>query len=115
MGNLTRDLELKYTPKGMAIASFGIAINRHWTNDAGEKQEEVTFVDIEMFGKRAEVVGKHFEKGKPIFIEGRLRLDSWEDKTSGKKMQKLRVIAESFEFLGDAAKPKAQEPQESLY
>lgn len=115
MGNLTRDPELKFTPKGMAICSFGIAINHQWKNDAGEKQEDVTFVDIEMFGKRAEVVAGYFKKGKPIFIEGRLKLDSWDDKTTGKKMHKLKVIAESFEFLGDAAKPKAQEPQESLY
>jgi single-strand DNA-binding protein len=100
MGNLTRDPEIKYTPKGMAIAVFGIAVNRVWSNEAGEKQEEVTFIDIEMFGRKAEVVGEYFKKGKPIYIEGRLKLDQWDDKTTGKKMSKLRVVGETFEFLG---------------
>jgi single-strand DNA-binding protein len=100
MGNLTRDPEIKYTPKGMAIANFGIAVNRVWSNEAGEKQEEVTFIDIEMFGRKAEVVGEYFKKGKPIYVEGRLKLDSWDDKTSGQKKSKLKVIGETFEFLG---------------
>jgi len=100
MGNLTRDPEIKYTPKGMAIASFGIAVNRVWSNEAGEKQEEVTFIDIEMFGRKAEVVGEYFKKGKPIYVEGRLKLDSWDDKTSGQKKSKLKIIGETFEFLG---------------
>ena len=100
MGNLTRDPEIKYTPKGMAIAHFGIAVNRVWSNEAGEKQEEVTFIDIEMFGRKAEVVGEYFKKGKPIYVEGRLKLDSWDDKTSGQKKSKLKVVGETFEFLG---------------
>ncbi len=100
MGNLTRDPEIKYTPKGMAIASFGVAVNRVWSNEAGEKQEEVTFIDIEMFGRKAEVVGEYFKKGKPIYVEGRLKLDSWDDKATGQKKSKLKVIGETFEFLG---------------
>jgi single-strand DNA-binding protein len=100
MGNLTRDPEIKYTPKGMAIASFGIAVNRVWSNEGGEKQEEVTFIDIEMFGRKAEVVGEYFTKGKPIYVEGRLKLDSWDDKNTGQKKSKLKVIGETFEFLG---------------
>src|SRR6188768_822193 len=100
MGNLTRDPEIKYTPKGMAIAQFGIAVNRQWSNEAGEKQEEVTFIDVEMFGRKAEVVGEYFKKGKPIYVEGRLKLDSWDDKTSGQKKSKLKVVGETFEFLG---------------
>ncbi len=100
MGNLTRDPEIKYTPKGMAIAVFGVAVNRVWTNEGGEKQEEVTFIDIEMFGRKAEVVGEYFKKGKPIYVEGRLKLDQWDDKTSGQKKSKLKVIGETFEFLG---------------
>jgi len=100
MGNLTRDPEIKYTPKGMAIASFGVAVNRVWSNEAGEKQEEVTFIDIEMFGRKAEVVGEYLKKGRPIYVEGRLKLDSWDDKTSGQKKSKLKVIGETFEFLG---------------
>jgi len=102
MGNLTRDPEIKYTPKGTAVAGFGIAINRSYTPEGGEKREEVTFIDIECFGRLAEIMGEHFKKGKPIYVEGRLKLDQWEDKTSGKKMSKLRVVMESFEFLGDS-------------
>ncbi|MEO6741648.1 MAG: single-stranded DNA-binding protein [Chthoniobacteraceae bacterium] len=100
MGNLTRDPEIKYTPKGTAIANFGIAVNRTYTPEGGEKREEVTFIDLEAFGRTAEVIGEYFKKGRPIFIEGRLKLDQWDDKTSGKKMSKLRVVVDSFEFLG---------------
>ena len=100
MGNLTRDPEIKYTPKGTAIANFGIAINRVFTPEGGEKREEVTFIDLEAWGRTAEVIGEYFKKGKPIYVEGRLKLDQWDDKTTGKKMSKLRVVVESFEFLG---------------
>ena len=100
MGNLTRDPEIKYTPKGTAIANFGIAINRVFTPEGGEKREEVTFIDLEAFGRTAEIIGEYFKKGRPIFIEGRLKLDQWDDKTTGKKMSKLRVVVDSFEFLG---------------
>ncbi len=100
MGNLTRDPEIKYTPKGTAIANFGIAINRVFTPEGGERREEVTFIDLEAFGRTAEVIGEYFKKGRPIFIEGRLKLDQWDDKTTGKKQSKLRVVVDSFEFLG---------------
>lgn len=100
MGNLTRDPEIKYTPKGTAIASFGLAINRTYTPEGGEKREEVTFIDLEAWGRTAEVIGEYFKKGKAIYVEGRLKLDQWEDKTTQKKMSKLRVVVESFEFLG---------------
>lgn len=101
MGNLTRDPEIKYTPKGTAIANFGIAVNRTFTTaDGGEKREEVTFIDLEAFGRTAEIIGEYFKKGRPIYVEGRLKLDSWDDKQTGKKMSKLRVVVESFEFLG---------------
>ena len=100
MGNLTRDPEIKYTPKGTAIANFGIAVNRTYTPEGGEKREEVTFIDLEAFGRTAEIIGEYFKKGKPIFIDGRLKLDQWDDKTTGKKMSKLRVVVDSFEFLG---------------
>jgi len=99
MGNLTRDPELKYTPKGTAIVALGLAVNRVWSNEAGEKQEEVTFIDIEMWGRKGEVVAEHHKKGDPIFLAGRLKLDSWDDKTSGQKRYKLKVIAEDFEFI----------------
>ena len=100
MGNLTRDPEIKYTPKGMAITNLGLAVNRVWSNEAGEKQEEVTFIDVEMFGRKAEVAAEYLKKGRPVFIEGRLKLDSWDDKQSGQKRSKLKVVGESLEFLG---------------
>ena len=74
MGNLTRDPELRYTPKGTAIAKIGLAVNRVWTNEAGEKKEEVTFVDVDVFGRTAENVGQYMRKGRPILIEGRLQV-----------------------------------------
>jgi len=102
MGNLTRDPELRYTPKGMAIAKIGLAVNRVWTNEAGEKKEEVTFVDVDMFGRTAENVAQYMKKGRPIMVEGRLKLDQWDDKTTGAKRSKLGVVAETVQFLGTA-------------
>ena len=100
LGNLTRDPELRYSPKGTAIAKLGLAVNRVWTNEAGEKKEEVTFVDVDVFGRVAENCGQYLRKGRPVFVEGRLKLDQWEDKTTGQKKQRLGVVAESVQFLG---------------
>ena len=100
VGNLTRDPELRYTPKGTAIAKIGLAVNRVWTNEAGEKKEEVTFVDVDIFGRTAENVGQYMRKVRPILIEGRLRLDQWDDKQTGQKKSKLGVVAETVQFLG---------------
>src|SRR5437899_2825598 len=100
VGNLTRDPELRYTPKGLAIAKFGLAINRVWTNEAGEKKEEATFVDVDVFGRTAENVGQYMRKGSQMLIEGRLRLDQWDDKQTGQKRSKLGVVAEIVQFLG---------------
>ena len=102
MGNLTRDPELRYTPKGTAIAKIGLAVNRVWTNEAGEKKEEVTFVDVDVFGRTAENVGQYMRKGRPIMVEGRLKLDQWDDKQTGAKRSKLGVVAETVQFLGGA-------------
>jgi single-strand DNA-binding protein len=102
MGNLTRDPELRYTPKGTAIAKIGVAVNRVWTNEAGEKKEEVTFVDVEVWGRTAENVGQYMRKGRPIMIEGRLKLDQWDDKQTGQKKSRLGVVAETVQFLGSA-------------
>jgi len=102
VGNLTRDPELRYTPKGTAIAKIGLAVNRVWTNEAGEKKEEVTFVDVDVFGRTAENVGQYMRKGRPILIEGRLKLDQWDDKQTGQKKSKLGVVAETVQFLGSA-------------
>jgi single-strand DNA-binding protein len=103
VGNLTRDPELRYTPKGTAIAKIGVAVNRVWTNEAGEKKEEVTFVDVDVFGRTAENVGQYMRKGRPILIEGRLRLDQWDDKQTGQKKSRLGVVAETVQFLGSPA------------
>jgi single-strand DNA-binding protein len=100
VGNLTRDPELRYTPKGTAIAKLGLAVNRVWTSETGEKKEEVTFVDVDVFGRTAENVGQYMRKGRPILIEGRLRLDQWDDKQTGQKKSKLGVVAETVQFLG---------------
>jgi single-strand DNA-binding protein len=98
-GNLTRDPELRYTPKGTAVAEFGLAINRSWKSDTGETQEETTFVDIAAYGRTAEVIGQYLKKGRPLLVEGRLRLDTWDDKQTGQKRSKLRVVCEGFQFL----------------
>ena len=100
MGNLTRDPEVRYTPKGTAIATIGLAVNRVWTTESGEKKEEVTFVDVDVWGRQAETIGQYMSKGRPIFIEGRLRLDSWDDKETGQKRNKMKVVCESFQFIG---------------
>src|SRR3954469_4697041 len=100
LGNLTRDPEVRYTPKGSAVADLGIAVNRQYTLDSGEKREEVTFVDVTFWGRTAEVAGEYLKKGRPVFIEGRLQLDTWDDKQSGQKRSKLKVIGEMMQMLG---------------
>ena len=98
-GNLTRDPELRYTPKGTAVARIGLACNRKWKSETGELKEEVTFVDVDAFGKQAETIGQYFKKGRPILVEGRLRLDQWEDKQTNQKRSRLGVVLEGFQFL----------------
>ena len=100
IGNLTRDPEVRYTPKGSAVADIGLAINRYFTLENGEKREETTFVDVVLWGRQAELAQQYLSKGRPVFIEGRLQLDSWEDKASGQKRSKLRVVGENMQFLG---------------
>ncbi|NQU09797.1 single-stranded DNA-binding protein [bacterium] len=115
IGNLTRDPEVRYTPKGTAVGNIGLAVNRSWTTDTGEQREEVTFVDIEVWGRQAETAKEYLSKGRPVFIEGRLKLDSWDDKESGKKRNKLKVVAERVQFLGSprqGAEFRDQPPQE---
>ncbi len=99
MGNLTRDPDVRTTPKGSQVAQFGLAVNRNYRNAEGNTVDETTFVDIEAFGKQAEVIGKYLSKGRPVFIEGRLKLDQWESK-EGEKRSKLKVILEAFQFMG---------------
>ncbi|HUU19247.1 MAG TPA: single-stranded DNA-binding protein [Sedimentisphaerales bacterium] len=102
MGRLTRDPQLSYTPNQTPVVDFGLATNRTWTGQDGSQREETCFVDCRMFGKRAEVVNKYCKKGNPLFIEGRLTLDSWEAQ-DGSKRSKHRVTVENFEFLGRGA------------
>ena len=103
-GNLTRDPELRYTPKGTAVAQIGMAINRTWKTETGESKEEVTFVDIDAFGRQAEVIAQYMKKGRPFLVEGRLKLDQWEDKNTHQKQSKLKVVLESFSFI-DSGRP----------
>ncbi len=100
MGNLTRDPEVRYTPKGTAVADIGLAINRFYSGDNGEKREETVFVDVTLWGRSAEVVGEYCKKGRPLFVEGRLQLDTWDDKQSGQKRSKLKVVGESVQLIG---------------
>lgn len=100
IGNLTRDPELRVTPKGTAICSFGMAVNRQYRDESGAARDETTFVDIEAWGKQGELVSKYLTKGSPCMIEGRLRLDEWTDKTSGQKRHRLKVVLDNVQFLG---------------
>jgi single-strand DNA-binding protein len=102
VGNVTRDPQFKFLPNQTAIAEFGMAMNRKFNGPDGEKREEVTFVDCAIFGKAAEVIQKYVTKGKQLYIEGRLKLDTWEAKDGGGKRSKLSVVVENFQFLGGA-------------
>lgn len=116
MGNLTADPELRYTPKGTAVTDIRLAINRYYAGDNSERQEETTFVDVTLWNRQAEVAGNYLSKGRGVFVEGRLQLDSWEDKASGQKRTKLRVIGENIQLFprggdGDMGGAPRQQPQ----
>src|SRR6476620_5682577 len=100
LGNLTRDPEVRYTPKGSAVCDLGLAVNRNYTLDNGEKREEVTFVDVVLWARLAEIAGEYLKKGRPVLSEGRLQLDSWAAKQSGQKRSKLKVIGEALQLIG---------------
>jgi len=99
IGNLTRDPEVRFASGNNAICKFGLAVSRNYTTKDGEKREDTTFVDIDAFGKVGEILGKYLSKGRPVMIEGRLQLDTWESK-EGEKRSKLKVVCENFQFLG---------------
>jgi single-strand DNA-binding protein len=109
LGNLTRDPELRYTPKGTAIVKLGLAINRTWKDDTGASKEEVTFVDVDAFGRQAEVIAQYMKKGRPLFVEGRLRMDTWDDKQTGQKRSKMNVVLESFQFVDSGGARSGEE------
>jgi single-strand DNA-binding protein len=100
IGNLCRDPEMRYTPKGTPIAEIALAINRIWTDEENKKREEVTFVDVILWARQAEIASQYLRKGSPLFVEGRLQLDTWDDKQTGQKRSKLRVVGEHLQLLG---------------
>lgn len=101
VGNLTRDPQVRYTPGGTAVAEIGMAVSRQWFDkQTNSRREETTFVDVTLWGRQAEVAGEYLAKGRPVLIEGRLQLDTWDDKESGQKRSKLRVVGESMQMLG---------------
>lgn len=99
MGNLTRDVEIRHTSGNTAVGNFGLAVNRKFKTQSGDQREEVTFVDCEAWGRTAEVMSQYLGKGRAVFIEGRLKLDQWEDKNGGGKRSKLSVVVENFQFV----------------
>jgi len=108
IGNLTRDPEVRMMSSGRPVCNFGLALNRNYKDSEGNKKEEVTFVDVECFGPRAEAVARFFSKGRPIFIEGRLKLDQWESK-EGEKRSAIRVVLDNFEFV-DSGRSESTSP-----
>ena len=100
VGNLTRDPEIRYTPKGSAVADIALAVNRNYTLETGEKREEVTYVDVVLWARLAEIAGEYLKKGRSVLIEGRLQMDTWDDKQSGQKRTKIRVVGETMQMLG---------------
>lgn len=111
MGNLTRDPELRYTPNNTAVVNIGIAVNRRWRDQSGEQRDETTFVDCEAWSRTAELINQWMRKGRPIFIEGRLRLDQWQDK-DGNNRSKLKVVIDTFQFIDSRGEPVAANDQE---
>lgn len=99
IGNLTRDIELKYLPKGTAVCNLSLAVNRRWKNEAGEEKEEVYFADCKAFGRQAETIGQYVKKGHPLMVEGRLTREEWDDKKTGEKKSATRIMIETFQFL----------------
>lgn len=101
VGNLTRDPEVRYIPSGTAVTELGLAVNRTWFDkQSNSRKEETTFVDVTLWGREAEVAGEYLSKGRPVLIEGRLQMDSWEDKQTGQKRSKLKVVCEKMQMLG---------------
>lgn len=108
MGNLTRDPELRYIPSGKAVASFSVAVNRSYKDPSGEKKEDVSFINVVVWGKLAEICGEYLTKGRPVMVEGRLKSSSWEAQ-DGQKRSKLEVVASDVQFMG--TKNKSERPE----
>ena len=116
MGRLTRDVEMRYTPKGTPLADIGLAVNYASSDESGKKQEQVTFFEITVWGKQAELAQRYLSRGSPLFVEGRLQLDTWEDKQTRQKKSKLRIVAENLQLIGSrpATDTPPREPREAL-
>jgi single-strand DNA-binding protein len=126
IGNLTRDPETRHTPKGSAVCDLSLAVNRTYVTDSGEKMQEVTYVDITLWGKQAESAGQYLHKGRAVFIEGRLQMDTWEDKQTGQKRSRLKVLGDAIQFLsgpkeggsegyGQQRQPRREQPAAGGY
>jgi single-strand DNA-binding protein len=102
-GNLTRDPELRYTPKGTAVTRITLAVNRNYQDESGQRKEEVSFVDVDVWGRQAETIAQYMRKGRPLLVEGRLKQDTWEDKNTKQKQSKLKVVLEGFSFIDSRA------------
>lgn len=102
VGNLTRQPELRKTKNGSAVTDLGIALNRVWTGENGQRQEETTFVDVTVWGRAAENAAQYLQKGRSVLVEGRLQMETWQDKQSGQERSKLRVVADTVQFLGSS-------------
>lgn len=114
MGNLTRDVELRHLQSGSAVAEIGLAVNRTWFDKAtNSKKEEVTFVDVTIWGRTAEVAHQYLTKGSPVLIEGRLQLETWDDKNGGGKRSKLKVVGEALQMIGSGGQQQQSQPKSS--
>lgn len=112
MGNLTRDPELSVTPKGTPICRFALGINRQFKMESGETRDEVIFVDVDAWGKQGETIAKYCVRGRPLYVEGRLQLDQWEDKNTKEKRSRMKVVLEQFQFLGGRGDSAPAQPAE---
>jgi single-strand DNA-binding protein len=112
LGNLTRDPEVRYTPQGKAVCDFALAVNRRFTRQDGQKVREVAFVDLTAWGRLAELSGEYLKKGRSVLVSGHLVQDRWEDPASGQKRSRLRVVADTLQFLGGSKDDRTEEPSE---
>lgn len=115
IGNLTRDPEVRFTPKGSAVCDLGVAVNRTYQTESGEKVQETTFLDVVVWARLAEIAGQYLHKGSPVFLEGRLQMDTWDDKATGQKRTKIRVVADNLQFLGGKTQGAGGGPDEGGY
>ncbi|MEQ9411578.1 MAG: single-stranded DNA-binding protein [Fuerstiella sp.] len=112
VGNLTRDPEVRHTSGGTAVTDIGLAVNRVWTDRSNnERKEDTTFVDVTLWGRTAEIAGEYLSKGRPCLVEGRLQLDKWEDRETGQKRSKLKVVGESLQLLGSRPEGRQERPE----